>query len=174
MDQIKLIERNDDRFSVHLFAKIDESGDLVLEGQDLGSGVEEYWGDSDYEYWVIVKARYKLDTFLKLAQYTFNTIGKFVDWLDNLGIEYKKVKSTYNEQNIVAEADSNKIEFKIHTGGLGIKKLDTIITLDRIHEDKLLLLLLKHTFECGLFSNDAKFIEWLKRHGIEYLFHSYV
>ena len=109
MDSVKLIERDDEKFSVHLYAKIDESGDLVLEGQDLGSGVEEYWGDSDYEYWVIVKAKNKIDTLLKLTQYTFNSLSKFVEWLDDVGVDYKSVNSSFDEQNIVAEADSDLI-----------------------------------------------------------------
>lgn len=37
----------------NLWASIDEKG-LVIEGQDLGSGVEAIWGDIDYEYWLVV------------------------------------------------------------------------------------------------------------------------
>lgn len=44
------------KVSVHLGAKITAEGDLQLEGQDLGSFVEEYCGDLDYEYWLTVRA----------------------------------------------------------------------------------------------------------------------
>jgi hypothetical protein len=33
-----------------------ESGDLVLEGQDVGALPREMFGDSDYEWWVTVAA----------------------------------------------------------------------------------------------------------------------
>lgn len=31
-----------------------DTGDLVIDGQDLGPSVEKFWGDSDYEYWLRV------------------------------------------------------------------------------------------------------------------------
>ena len=36
-----------------------ETNDLIIEGQDIGSSVEEYCGDSDYEYWLIIPAQDK-------------------------------------------------------------------------------------------------------------------
>ena len=38
------------RVDVHVSARL-ENGELTFEGQDLGSYVEDAWGDSDYEYW---------------------------------------------------------------------------------------------------------------------------
>jgi hypothetical protein len=38
-----------------LAAGFNERGDLVLEGYDIGSFVEEVWGDSDYEYWLTLR-----------------------------------------------------------------------------------------------------------------------
>lgn len=43
--------------SSHLRAWTDEKG-LVIEGQDLGPGVEQIWGDSDYEYWLTVDRKH--------------------------------------------------------------------------------------------------------------------
>lgn len=37
-----------------LCAHIDDGG-LVVEGQDVGPGVEAIWGDLDYEYWLVVR-----------------------------------------------------------------------------------------------------------------------
>ena len=34
----------------HLWAKIDEHGDLIISGHDLGPIVEKIFGDSDYEW----------------------------------------------------------------------------------------------------------------------------
>ena len=42
--------------SRYLGAKLKENGDLVFEGQDLGSGVEEVFGASEYEWYWTVKA----------------------------------------------------------------------------------------------------------------------
>lgn len=73
----------------HLSAWIDERG-LVVEGQDLGSGVSAVWGDSDYEYWVTVKPEH-LDRVLaglasKLDQKTPSSNGK--KQRDRLVLEY--------------------------------------------------------------------------------------
>ena len=35
-------------------ASISVSGDLALEAQDVGAGPREFWGDSDYEWFVTV------------------------------------------------------------------------------------------------------------------------
>lgn len=43
--------------SSRLTASIEDAG-LVLSGQDLGPGVEEIWGDLDYEYWLSVDSEY--------------------------------------------------------------------------------------------------------------------
>ena len=41
--------------SRYLSARLSENGDLSIEGQDLGSGVEEFWGAGLREYeWTIV------------------------------------------------------------------------------------------------------------------------
>lgn len=42
--------------SVFIDAEIDEKGNLVLSGQDIGKAPEECFGDSDYEYWLVVAA----------------------------------------------------------------------------------------------------------------------
>jgi hypothetical protein len=32
-----------------------ENNDLIIDGYDIGKRVEEYWGDSDYEYTITIK-----------------------------------------------------------------------------------------------------------------------
>ena len=96
--QIKLIESRGEKLSVFLDAKINDQEDLVLEGQDLGPRVEEYWGDSDYEYWVVVPKAYK-DTVLlwllkeRFAEGTppaaFKSDSEFSEWLKAKGIPYE-------------------------------------------------------------------------------------
>ena len=40
--------------SSRLSASIDDRG-LVISGHDMGPGVSSVWGDSDYEYWLVVR-----------------------------------------------------------------------------------------------------------------------
>ena len=53
---VTLVDSRSERVSVCLRAAITEEGDLQLEGQDVGSLVQEFWGDFDYEYWITVPA----------------------------------------------------------------------------------------------------------------------
>jgi hypothetical protein len=41
----------------HAAVKFTESGDLQLSVQDVGEAPRQFWGDSDYEWWVTVKAQ---------------------------------------------------------------------------------------------------------------------
>lgn len=36
-----------------------DTGDLVIDGQDVGPIVERMWGDSDYEYWLRIPHTHK-------------------------------------------------------------------------------------------------------------------
>jgi len=45
--------------SIFIDAEIDESGDVVVSGQDIGEAPERFFGDSDYEYWVHVRTAQK-------------------------------------------------------------------------------------------------------------------
>lgn len=46
----------------------DETGDLVIDGQDIGPLVERIWGDSDYEYWLRIPRAEKEKLYRSLAQ----------------------------------------------------------------------------------------------------------
>lgn len=46
--KIKLCDEKNDRVHVHVDAEY--NGVLKISGQDLGTLVDEVWGDSDYEY----------------------------------------------------------------------------------------------------------------------------
>jgi hypothetical protein len=50
----QLVAHENERVTSRLQAGFNGAGDLVLEGYDVGSFVEEVWGDSDYEYWLTV------------------------------------------------------------------------------------------------------------------------
>jgi hypothetical protein len=42
--------------SSYVEAYINDAGDLVLESVDTGDLSREFWGDSDYEWWITVRA----------------------------------------------------------------------------------------------------------------------
>ncbi len=56
--KVKLVAHRGET-SVFIDAEIDEKGNLVLSGQDIGKAPEEWFGDSDYEYWLVVAASEK-------------------------------------------------------------------------------------------------------------------
>jgi hypothetical protein len=53
--KVKLVARPGET-SVFIDAEIDEKGNLVLSGQDIGKAPKDWFGDSDYEYWLVVAA----------------------------------------------------------------------------------------------------------------------
>ena len=60
LKKVKLYEEQGET-SRYIDAEINKDGDLVVSGQDIGKLPEEYWGDSDYEFYVYVPAKYKED-----------------------------------------------------------------------------------------------------------------
>ncbi|MBI4165859.1 MAG: hypothetical protein HY508_09015 [Acidobacteria bacterium] len=92
------MEFRSEGLSVFLNAGINERGDLELEGQDLGASVEAHWGDSDYEYWVVVPKDYKDTVLLWLLKERFDATpqtsplkndSEFMEWLKAKGIPYQ-------------------------------------------------------------------------------------
>lgn len=50
MDRILLFSLKTDDIKITVEVYFDSTGNLVVEGYDIGKKVEDYWGDSDYEY----------------------------------------------------------------------------------------------------------------------------
>jgi hypothetical protein len=75
---------------VHLDALINEQGDLVLEGQDIGAAPGQIFGASEYEYWLTVAADHKDRLLLELVAAVFRTTSMttsdFQEWLKVRGI----------------------------------------------------------------------------------------
>jgi len=69
-----------------LRAVVTVAGDLELEGQDIGPGVEKIFGDSDYEYWHTVNAEYVPLVLLQLIKDRFQTRAEFAAWLEQKDI----------------------------------------------------------------------------------------
>ena len=64
----KLFRLRDKSISIHIDVCISEEGSLVIEGQDVGSTVSTYSGDSDYEYWLTIKPENKQRLFELFAE----------------------------------------------------------------------------------------------------------
>ena len=66
-EPVKLVNQSGST-SIHIDACIEESGDLVISGQDIGEAPEEFFGDLDYEYWLTVPAAEKDRLLLALIE----------------------------------------------------------------------------------------------------------
>jgi hypothetical protein len=61
---VSLCELKRPRISIYVTASLHE-GELIISGQDIGEAPEEFWGDSDYEYWLTVPST-ETEIFFKL------------------------------------------------------------------------------------------------------------
>jgi hypothetical protein len=84
--EVVLRERRTKKNVSILVAKIGNDGDLILEGYDVGEAPKEFWGDSDYEYYRVIKKDHK-DTVLRwLIKERFDTHSEYDLWLREKGI----------------------------------------------------------------------------------------
>ena len=76
--------------SIYIDAEIKGTGDLQLSGQDVGEGPREFFGDSDYEYWLTVSKEYKDDVLLLLIEKLYGgsstAVSRFRGLLESKGI----------------------------------------------------------------------------------------
>jgi hypothetical protein len=76
-----------------VYAEITDNGDLLISAQDVGELPEQMYGDSDYEWWVFIKAKDKDWVLLALmeAQFGghFHASDEFRDWVKAIGIPYE-------------------------------------------------------------------------------------
>ena len=66
-----------------LDAVIKDNGDLVLEGYDCGTGVQEAmpWSDGDYKWWLHVRQPHKQRILNELKAERFQNPGEYPKWL---------------------------------------------------------------------------------------------
>jgi len=79
--------------SIHIEAEITDQGDLLLSGQDLGDAPKEIFGDSDYEYWLRIKAADKDLLLLALIEKIYAGNNSVISELR----EYLKTKKIPSE-----------------------------------------------------------------------------
>lgn len=105
MHRVLLYSFVSENVRVTIEAFFDEDGNLIIEGYDIGKTVEEYWGDSDYEYTTTIPAEEvpKLfdyfgllpdsrDELLTMIQSRFNSnhcYSQMQDFLVDHDIKYK-------------------------------------------------------------------------------------
>ena len=87
--QIKLYE-SIGKTSIYIDAEIRGNGDLQFSGQDLGEAPREFFGDSDYEYWLTVSKEHKDDVLLLLIEKLYggnsSAVSEFKRLLESSGI----------------------------------------------------------------------------------------
>ena len=82
-DPIKLVNQGGST-SIHIDVRINENGDLLFSGQDIGDAPEEIFGDLDYEYWLTVPAVEKDKLLLALIEKHYAGYAMLVSTLREL------------------------------------------------------------------------------------------
>jgi hypothetical protein len=81
-------ERLQDGYN-ELLVRIDQQGNLVLDGADGGPMTKQLCGDWDYEYWVTVPAAWRDTVLLHLMKERFPDLTLFQKWCRERGIPCK-------------------------------------------------------------------------------------
>lgn len=86
---LKLVEVRGDT-DVHVRVEITKEGDLLFSGQDLGDAPQKFWGEDEYEYWLLVAAADKDCVLLALIEKLYagnaTVVSEFMEFLDSKGI----------------------------------------------------------------------------------------
>jgi hypothetical protein len=69
-----------------LLVRIDDHGQLVLEGSDAGKLVQEVWGADDYDFEQTVPAAWRDTVLLHLMAERFSKTSDFRAWCEERGI----------------------------------------------------------------------------------------
>jgi hypothetical protein len=81
--------------SIHIDARIEENGDVVISGQDIGDAPEEFFGDLDYEYWLTVPAAEKDRLLMALIEKHYAGDASVVSRLRDL-MKEKDIPCTFH------------------------------------------------------------------------------
>lgn len=92
--RIKKVQLLEERGPTSRFinARIEDDGNLIVEGQDLGEAPKKWFDDEDYEFWVTVKAENKDSVILALIEKLFggrfSAVDEFREFLKEKGIPF--------------------------------------------------------------------------------------
>jgi len=138
-------------------AEIKENGDLVLSGYDYGEAPEQTWGDSGYEYWVVLEAAHLGRLRHALLRIEFGLGWPLPAWLFNgLGLD------DWDSDAIRGFLDAESIPYDDRTGA--------VADADKEH---LTLALMRRCFG-GEGSAVSLFVDFLKTQNIPYRFDTWV
>jgi hypothetical protein len=164
---VTLMKSISEKISIELIAKIDEEGNLVLEGYDNGPLVKEFWGDLDYEYWVTVPSDQKLVVLEQLIFDAFPTLLELHSWLRTTRIRFRCEEGDVEKKKFTVGNDESQIF-------ICIAPKKPIIIFEKKVVNRLLLALLKYLYKTEFFNNDFGFEGWLKKRDLKFEFFSYV
>jgi Fe-S cluster assembly scaffold protein SufB len=105
MNRVSLFSRHTEEIKIDIEAYFDGEENLIIDGYDIGKTVEEFWGDSDYEYTTTIRpgeikklyaamnipdgSKQELLSFLQ-AHYNTNTCySEIQDYLEKHNIHYE-------------------------------------------------------------------------------------
>jgi len=104
MESVISFSLNNENIRITIEASFNSTGDLIVEGYDVGKTVAEYWGSNDYEYSITIPAHelnkmyqaaqlpLKPEKLLEFLQQNFNTNSCFSDirnWLDKHNVYHE-------------------------------------------------------------------------------------
>ncbi len=151
--------------SVYIDAEINDQGSLVVSGQDVGKAPEEYWGDSDYEYWVVVAKEHKDRVRRALSEREFG--GDSLSWGSLWKQLFPLFRTVFEDLAIDREAYARFLTAQ------GIPFDESSGTIGEEHKDALVLALMERAFG-GSTKAEMDFIEFPKSERIPYQFDSWV
>jgi hypothetical protein len=124
--KVTLREKRTEKDVSILEAYINDDGDLVLEGYDVGEAPKQFWGDSDYEYVRMIKSEHKRKILNGLIGEQFSAESDFKAWLDSKGIpsgSFRLIKGEYRDTImllLLKERFDTDSDFKSWLDGKGI------------------------------------------------------
>ena len=87
MSKVELVRKKGPT-SVYIDAEVTDDGDLLFSGQDIGKAPSEFFGDSDYEYWLQIKAVDKDQLLLSLVEKIYSRNTKLIsDIMEHLNLK---------------------------------------------------------------------------------------
>lgn len=89
MPKITLVDQEINNTHIIETVSIDDNGDLLLEGHDMGEAPKEFWGKSSYEHTATVKAKDKDWLLVKLLAAKFKSKLEITTYLKENNIPYK-------------------------------------------------------------------------------------
>jgi hypothetical protein len=161
-----------------LSASINGTNDLILEGHDIGSGLEEFFGRDEHEYLVTVPAAEKGHLLVELVHDQFSHVTPLQEWLTKEKLPFVPFDLTKGAHEsdaadvvglrVLITPLSSLVASETHGDAMEGLSVHSTIT------DGVLLALLARVFgRAKRFEGDVAFREWCASIGIATGFSSY-